>query len=264
VPLTAVRSGFVDKGFDFGSSSVLPLKKPSVALLTGTNVNANAAGEIWHFFDQVLEYPVTLINAAELNETNWQRYDVLIMPDGYYKMLDEKSGADGLKDWISRGGKLIALEGAVRQLAQTDWSIKLKKEDTVASKDPYAYLKKYETRERDYISNITPGSIFKVDLDNTHPLAFGFPPYYYTLKQDNAIYDFIKEGGWNVGVIKREKQIAGFVGSKLAPRLQDGLLFGTQEIGRGTAIYFADNVLFRSFWENGKLLFTNALFLAGQ
>jgi hypothetical protein len=29
-------------------------------------------------------------------------------------------------------------------------------------------------------------------------------------------------------------------------------------------VYFADNPVFRSFWENGKLLFTNAVFLTGQ
>jgi len=39
------------------------------------------------------------------------------------------------------------------------------------------------------------------------------------------------------------------------------LLYGVQESGRGTIIYLATDVLFRSFWENGKQLFTNALFL---
>jgi hypothetical protein len=78
------------------------------------------------------------------------------------------------------------------------------------------------------------------------------------------IYDFIKEGGWNVGVLKKDKQVAGFVGSKLGKKLQDGLLFGTQNIGNGTVTYLADNVLFRSFWESGKLMFSNALFFVGQ
>ena len=103
-----------------------------------------------------------------------------------------------------------------------------------------------------------------MELDNTHPLAFGYPNYYYTLKQDDNIYDFIKEDGWNVGIIKKEKQVAGFVGSKLKDRLQDGLLFGVQNIGNGTITYLADDVLFRSFWENGKLMFSNAVFFVGQ
>ena len=159
----------------------------------------------------------------------------------------------------------MALENAVAQLAKQDWSVKLKKsDDGDDDNDDYELLKRYENRERDFIPSMTPGSIFRVELDNTHPLGFGFPSYYYTLKYDDNIYDFIKDGGWNVGVIKKEKQVAGFVGSKLQNRLQDGLLFGVQEIGNGTVTYLADNVLFRSFWENGKLMFANALFLVGQ
>jgi hypothetical protein len=161
---------------------------------------------------------------------------------------------------------VIALERAVAQLSRLDWSIKAKKPDDtdVKDKDVYAALKRYENREREFIPNETPGSIFRVELDNTHPLAYGYPNYYYTLKLDDNIYEFMKEGGWNVGVIKREKQVSGFVGSRLQNRLQDGLLFGVQEMGRGTITYLADDVLFRSFWENGKLLFSNAVFLVGQ
>jgi hypothetical protein len=70
--------------------------------------------------------------------------------------------------------------------------------------------------------------------------------------------------GWNVGVIKKENQVAGFVGTSLQSRLKDGLLFGVQSMGNGSITYLADNVMFRSFWENGKLMFSNAVFLVGQ
>ncbi|MES2882548.1 MAG: zinc carboxypeptidase, partial [Bacteroidota bacterium] len=264
IQLSTVATGFVDKGYDFGSDYVKPLLQRRVAMLTGEGVSSLGAGEVWHFFEQVIDYPITLINANDAGNVNWSNYDVLIMPDGNYRFLNDKPQTDALKSWVQGGGKLIALERAVTQLAKQDWSIKLKKADETDSKDVYAPLRKYEDRERDEIPNITPGSIFRVELDNTHPLAFGFPKYYYTLKQDDAIYDFIKEDGWNVGVIKKEKQVAGFVGSKLQNRLQDGLLFGVQNLGRGTITYLADDVLFRSFWENGKLLFSNAVFMVGQ
>ena len=39
------------------------------------------------------------------------------------------------------------------------------------------------------------------------------------------------------------------------------LLFGVQELGRGSITIWHDDVLFRSFWENGKLMFSNAVFL---
>ncbi|HMF70010.1 MAG TPA: hypothetical protein VK616_00970, partial [Flavitalea sp.] len=131
-------------------------------------------------------------------------------------------------------------------------------------KEDYTSLRRYENRERDEMVNYTPGSIYKIDLDNSHPLAFGYPDFYYTLKQDNNIYEFIKENGWNVGVLRKDAQIAGFVGTKLKNRLKDGTLFGVQEIGQGTVVYLSDNPLFRSFWENGKLLFCNAVFMVGQ
>jgi hypothetical protein len=92
-------------------------------------------------------------------------------------------------------------------------------------------------------------------------LAFGYPDHYYTLKQDENIYEFIKENGWNVGVIKKDNQVAGYVGSRLKARLKDGVLFGVQQIGSGTISFLSDDVLFRSFWENGKLMLCNAVFL---
>jgi len=103
-----------------------------------------------------------------------------------------------------------------------------------------------------------------VELDNSHPLAFGYPDYYYTLKQDENVYEFLKDGGWNVGIIRKDNYVSGFTGSKAKEKLKDGLVFGVQELGRGRIVYLADDVLFRSFWENGKLLFCNALFLVGQ
>lgn len=264
VKLAAVSTGFVDKGLDFGSSSVVPLKARRVAVLTGEGVSSLGAGEVWHFFEQVIGYPVTLLNTNDIGRIAWTDYDVVIMPDGAYRFLTDKPAADAFRTWISRGGNVVALEGAVAQLSRLEWSIKAKKTDEQEPKDPGEFVTRYEARERDALRGMTPGSIFRVELDKTHPLAFGYPAYYYTLKQDAAIYDFIKEDGWNVGVLRKDKPVAGFVGSNLAKRLQNGLLFGVQDIGRGTVTYLTDDVLFRSFWENGKLLFSNAVFFVGQ
>jgi hypothetical protein len=35
-------------------------------------------------------------------------------------------------------------------------------------------------------------------------------------------------------------------------------------MGGGQVIYMSDNPLFRAFWDNGKLLFANAVFFVGQ
>ena len=266
IQLYPVSTGFVDKGFDFGSDKVHPLKAPRVVMATGDAIGSTAAGAIWHFFENEIDYPLTQVIVTDLDRLNWNEVDVLIMPDGNYRFLNNKDDLEAFKAWINRGGRVIALEGAVAQLAKAEIGIKLKKTDDTEKKDDktnYGALKNYEDRERNTVSGSTPGSIWKVELDNSHPLAFGYPDYYYTLKQDDNVYEFLKDG-WNVGVIKKENQVAGFVGAGLQPKLKDGLLFGVQSVGGGSVTYLADNVLFRSFWENGKLMLCNAVFLVGQ
>ena len=271
VEYTVIESGFVEKGFDVGSDKVRFIKPPRVALLAGENISSLGMGEIWHFFDVQLHYPVNVVWVDDLDKNILKQIDVLILPEGNYRLFLEKSMNEALKDWVITGGKIIALESVVAQMSRSDWGIKMKdidndkKDEKKEDKKPdYGSLKRYENRERDDIPNDNPGAIFKVELDNSHPLAFGYPDYYYTIKRDDNIYEFFKEGGWNVGYLKKDNLVTGFTGSKAREKLKDGLIFGVQNMGRGSIIYLADNPVFRSFWENGKLLFANAVFLVGQ
>ncbi len=271
VVLMHAASGFVEKGADFGSSHVHLIHKPRVAMLTGQQVNSLNAGEVWHFFEQELGYPISLIDADEVGAVDWKEYDVLVLPDGEYKFAADKNLSDMLKNWVKGGGRLIAMEKAVAQLAKGDWGIRQKSdaadsnvEDSPKNEVDYSDLRRYADRERHEVTSSVPGSIYRVELDNSHPLAFGYPDHYYSLKQDDRVYEFIKEEGWNVGVIKKENYISGFTGSKAKEKLKDGLIFGVQDMGKGKIVYLADDPLFRGFWENGKLLFCNAVFLVGQ
>ncbi|HUR65348.1 MAG TPA: M14 metallopeptidase family protein [Chitinophagaceae bacterium] len=267
VQLYPVASGFVDKGFDFGSDKVHSFKAPKVALLTGEGTNYTAVGQVWHFFENEIDYPVTLINVSDIGRVDWKAIDVLIMADGNYSFLSDSGTTGSFKSWINAGGKLIALEGAVNALSKAKIGLQqIVNEDEKKEQkaDDALKLNKYGDRERSSISGNIPGSIYKVELDNTHPMAYGYPGYYYSLKTGDKIYEFIKENGWNVGVIRKDNLVAGFVGSRLKEKLKNGLLFGVQSMGKGTIISLTDNVLFRSFWENGKLMFCNAVFLVGQ
>lgn len=261
-----VASGFVEKGSDFGSADVRLITAPKVALFSGEQTSATDAGESWCFFDNELEYPVSLINAADIGRLDLKIYDVIIMPEGNFKSLNDKSNMEKLKEFVKDGGRLIAIQGAVNLLAQNgDFGIKNKadKEEDKGLDSNYASLKKYGNREREDLPNNIPGAIYKVELDNTHPLAYGYPNTYYTLKQDANIYEFMKEG-WNVGVLKKDNYVAGFSGFIIKNKLKDGTLFGVYEMGNGSIVFLADNPLFRLFWESGKMLFSNAVFMVGQ
>jgi hypothetical protein len=267
--VTAVSGGFMDTGFDFGSEKVKLIKKPTVALLTGRGVNPNAAGEIWHLFEQQLNYPISLFNAEEIDGSALKNIDVLIMPAGRYKFLKDKDAANEIRMWVQQGGKVIALDNAAAEIARAEWGFKLKKEeddkkdDKKDDKELYKDVKRYENRERDGIVNNIPGAIYKVEMDNSHPLAFGYDNNYYSLKLGSDLYEFMKDG-WNVGIIKKENQTAGFVGNAVREKIKDGTVIGVQPMGNGSVVFFADDPVFRNFWENGKMLLCNAVFLVGQ
>lgn len=265
VPLA---SGFVEKGADLGSDAVKYIRPPKIMLLAGNGVLAENVGEIWHLFDQQLNYPVTIVRYADISRAKLADFNVIICPDGRY----DDFPAERLADWVKDGGKLIAMGGAIEQLAdKKDFAIKDRNHaENDKEKDKKEDLdrkevKLYADRNRDALVENVAGAIYKVNLDNSHPLGFGYPGYYYTLKLNDGIYALMDEGSWNVGTVKKDAFVAGLVGKKSKEKIaKGGLLFGVQNLGRGSVVYLVDDPLFRGFWQNGKLLFGNAVFMVGQ
>ncbi|MEX2456064.1 MAG: zinc carboxypeptidase, partial [Balneolaceae bacterium] len=135
--------------------------------------------------------------------------------------------------------------------------------DVEPDNSPESKLHAYGDRQRANATNTTPGSIYNTTLDVTHPLAFGYDESYFSLKVDASSYDFL-DNGWNVGTVRTDAHISGFVGNKAKQNLENSLTFGVQSYGSGDVVYMVDNPLFRGFWENGKLLFVNSLFFVGN
>jgi len=268
--VTAVKSGFSTTGRDLGSGTVHFVKQPNVAVVAGPGVDATAFGEVWHFFEQQLGYPLTVLGTDYLSRVSMQKYDVLILPNGNYSDVYSDKALENLKAWVRDGGKLIALEGAAKFLAnKKDFLLKTKAADSVAIKkdekaNPYKALRRYGDADREEAEDAVQGSVYRVQLDNSHPLAFGYPDTYFALVRNPLNYRFLGKGGWNVGVIKKNSYSAGFAGTKARKELTDTFVVGTQELGRGSVVYLGDNPLFRAFWQGGKLLFGNAVFLVGQ
>ncbi len=264
--LTPVQSGFVTKGSDFGSEFVMTVKPLRVGVVVGDGTSATAAGEVWHYFDQDINYPATLIDANALGNVNWSQLDVLVLPTGYgYGRILTEKNLTAVKDWVRAGGKLIAMERAADFLAgKPDFDLKEKEVKDEKKPDPKRNptdsLKRYEDRERTAVSDETPGSLYRVTLDTSHPLAYGLTNGYYTLVQDAHNFDLLKTG-WNVGYLKADNYVAGFVGRNVKEKLKNTLSMGVQSLGRGTVVYLADDPLFRGFWYSGKVLFGNAVFM---
>jgi len=262
--LHAVETGFVENGADFGSGDVHFIDKPRVAMLSGKQLSANRFGEIWHFFDYQLEYPVHIINTDAVGNLTWHEYDVMILPPGSYKEVFGNDGVEKLKDWVQQGGRLIALQSANGLLKDAEgFSLENKKAANEEASDSSITQEIFAERARRAIENYNAGSIFKVSLDSTHPLAFGYGDTYHSLKLNSSAYGYLKKG-WNVGVLEEDALVSGFAGHKARKKLDNTLVFGVQNMGSGQVVYMVDNPLFRGFWHNGKLLFANALYMVGQ
>jgi len=253
--LTPITTGYSSAGPDLGAAEIELINAPRIGLLRSDRASSYSYGELWHFFEQVLEYPIMQVDENRLVSA-LEHLDQLILPSGYYSKWNENSATDqALKQWIIEGGKIIAVAGALNRFANTE-AFKLKKKEN----------EKLETTElpfgdlsRNEISLITTGSVFEANMDLSHPLSFGLDRYY-TLKLNEDAYEFLEDGTNAITLGSNAKSIAGFIGFKAIKNQSKSLLFGEERKGRGTIVYFVDNTLFRGFWYSGKMLFTNALF----
>ena len=261
--LETIASGFSTSGPDFGSPDVKLINAPKIALLSGESTSPYNYGELWQFFEQQLQYPVTSINTENLDDVNLSKYQVLIMPSGNYRKILNDNGMKKLQDWIHLGGKVIAFDRALNSFADKEgFALKRTKEDD--DKDKSENLIPYADRERDYAKNMITGAIFNSKVDNTHPMAFGYPNNYYTLKLGSATYKLL-DSGYNIAYLEdNPKNISGFAGSEALKTLGKTLLFGEERMGGGSLVYMVDNTMFRSFWENGKLFLVNAIFFVNN
>ena len=256
-------TSFADKLTDFGSQYVHLIKNKKVAILQGEGTSPLNYGALWHFFETQLKYPITSINTEDVGNVKWNDYDVLILPDGNYKSILNEDIFKNIDTWIGNGGRIIAIGNAVSFFEDKEgFDLKnniSKEEEELKDSLNIGNLIPYAQREMESTKDMITGSIYKVKLDNTHPLAFGYGNRYYSLKLGSDSYKFLSDG-YNVGYIEEPESVSGFSGEKAKAALKNSIVFAEAKKGSGSVIYMVDDVSFRSFWQNGKLFLANAVF----
>lgn len=255
-----MASGYMDAGPDAGSSDFAFVKAPRVALLGGDQTSSQNHGQAWHFFEQSVQYPVSVLGTDYFRSVDLWKYDVLVVPEGNYRIFDDEQ-LNTIGRWVGDGGRLIVLGSANQTFAdRKGFQLKAAEKKDESKEDQ---LVPFGDRERLQLSSSLFGAIYKVTMDKTHPLSFGIGDTYYSLKTSGMHFPYL-EKGINVGTIRgKAKPLQGFAGKRINAQLENTMVFGTEDRGQGRVIYLADNPLFRSFWENGKLIFANAVFLGG-
>ena len=264
VPLIEAKSGFADTGIDLGSSDIELVKAPKVAMITGEGTSTLAVGATWYFMEKVIDFPFTALEPDLLSSVNLKNYDVLILQNGYYSNWGE-SELETIDQWVKAGGKLILIQNALRKFIDRN-GYALRKFNDDAEKRRYDEVMErqnkvpYADRENKSIEKYISGAIFETQMDNTHPLGFGYDQNYFTLKTSSRKVALLDQG-WNVSRIDRQSDlVSGLAGKKSMDFIPNSLVFGNQSYGQGTVIYMVDNPLFRGMWRSGYRVFANALF----
>lgn len=258
-----LATGMVESGPDLGAYDVAFLETPKVAVVTGDEVSSLSFGEVWHHMEEVWTYPMSAVWG--LDALDWDDYNVVILPRGWYDVDDDLEAQ--IASWVRDGGQLVLLDGACR-VGMDRWGLsryaddedKAQRQDEREAHSKADRYAPYALSERNGIRSDVPGAVYPIDLDATHPLAYGYSNRYWSMKTSSSHYAHMQDGH-NVGVLQgAAKPISGFAGSRANQALRESLSFGVHDMGRGHVIYLADNVLFRGFWKDGHKFFANAVF----
>tara|TARA_A100001015_G_scaffold313348_1_gene420410 strand:- start:4882 stop:7410 length:2529 start_codon:yes stop_codon:yes gene_type:complete len=259
VPIYNSESGYSIRGIDLGSNNFKINKPVKVALLIGEGINAYEAGEVWHLLDTRIGMPLTKLRFNQFSNTSIDKYTTLIMVSSDYENL-LKRDINKIKKWISNGNTLITV-GTASSWAISNNIINEKlvelKSDSIHNRKRYVDASEHIGREK------IGGVILNVDLDLTHPLAFGYNdksiPVY---KNNNVFINKSKNEFSSVAVYSKKFHIDGYISylnkSKYIPGSASLIV---SEIDDGRVILFADNPNFRGTWYGTNKLFLNAIFL---
>lgn len=261
-------TGLVEEGIDLGAGAVRRLKKPRIAVAAGRSAGSSF-GEVWNFFDQRFPYfDYTNVDASRLGRIDLEKYDVLILPSASYGDLFGEEGIARLRRWLQAGGVVIGFDGGAQFLSRDGaklTSISTQSEqrsDKEEEKDQPAVEARQTLAERRRESKVNrrPGGMFGVVLDPGHWLAFGMPTEMAILKRGRRSFA-IAERGVNVAVFTREPLLSGYAPAEWPEELSKRAWLVVENVGRGKAVLFADDPLFRMLTEGEYQLLLNAIVL---
>ncbi|MCH9695942.1 MAG: peptidase [Gammaproteobacteria bacterium] len=270
--LASGRSANGTAGIDIGGPSFRALRKPKILLVAGDAMNLYEAGEAWHLLDYRMGIPVVLRDRDDLGGIAWNKYTHIVMPSGDFDEYEPKFAAR-MRQWIAEGGTLIGIRDAATWVrANTlDW-VEPEGEDALATAELPEFPEEEEEQvertaysEKDNLEavDIIGGAIFSADLDNTHPLGFGFPrrPIHLHKNMEEPMENTANP--YSVVIAYDDEPVmSGYVSDKNVEALAGTAALIAERSGAGSVILFADNPNFRGYWYGTNKLFLNSLFFS--
>lgn len=260
VAVFAVESGLARSGNDLGSPSNPVLEAPNPILLTGDAVSSYGAGYVWHWFDVMLDQPVTRIDADAL-PSDLEAYTHIIMPPGRWGRLGD-GFKESLTGFVREGGQLIALGRSAQwvESLDLDWSFAGRDESDEDEADESVAPAAYADFEQDFARKLIGGSALAMNLDNTHPLGYGYAEDRVTVFRQGAHVLEASENRYATpGRYADQPLVAGYLSEEVSDKIAGTPALAADRLGSGLVVRVADDYLFRGYWAGTERLFANAL-----
>ncbi|MCB0495395.1 MAG: zinc carboxypeptidase [Cyclobacteriaceae bacterium] len=252
VRIDGVDSGNAN-GVRLGSPSFELLEKRNIVVVAGDGLSSYEVGEVWHLFDQRMDVPMSLVSIDVLNRDNLGKYNTMVMVNGNYNRLD----ANKLRDWVAKGGLIVATKSAGKWLADQKISnvhyLENKPDSTVQR--PYELMDRYEGAQ------VIGGAIFATEVDRTNPLLYGLNSSSVPVFRNSTLMmERAKNAYANPIVYTGNPLLSGYISKENLQRLRNTAAVQIDSMGKGKIITFTDNPNFREFWYGTNRLFLNAVF----
>jgi hypothetical protein len=269
-----LTSGLTPSGIDLGSSSFSIIEEPKPLLLVGSGVSAYEAGEIWHHMDVRLGLAPSMVDKDDLGRLNLERYTHLILVAGAASGWSDRT-SEKVEDWVRAGGILIATKSSAT-IAAEKWLGEAVEEEhdhehadegdgeaeadetEPAPKPTYADYEDQRAVER------VAGTIFQVELDRTHPLAFGFGRD--TLPVFKNSEDLLPAGEDPFAMPARYTAaplLSGYASDNNVERIAGTPAIRAGRVGSGVVICMIDDPVFRGVWRGTERFLDNAIYFGG-
>ena len=248
-------TGLTPDGPDLGGGSTSTLRPTTIALSAGSGVSSYETGEIWHAISERFHMPVSLVEPSRFATADLSRYSVIVVTGSLNAQATE-----AVKNWARRGGTLVVMSGANSWAASNEiFDLSAQSVDM----DSLTADLRYDQLRDAFGAQGIGGSIFSVELDTTHPLAYGLPDMLPLFRQGSTIYEHTGSASERVGEYASDPILSGYISEEKLAQLRGQAAVLARGYGSGNVILFQDRLNFRAYWHGSQRLFFNALVFGG-
>ena len=258
VKISSLATGLT-QGINLGSPNMSNLDMPKIAMLVGDGVRSYDAGEIWHMLDYRFEIPVTKLDTKNFNRVSLEKYTHLVIPSSSSNALSS-SGKSKLKDWVRKGGNVIAYKGTANWLKAEKMIDFETVKDTVVAEDV-----SFGERSAFYGAKRIGGTIFNTKVDLSHPLLYGYNDTELAVFRNSNMMMKADDLSFNNPIqYTQSPLLSGYINEDNLKLIKGTVPFKQNGYGRGNVMIFTDNTNFRAFWLGTFKLFLNSVFFSDQ